>query len=116
MIKGRSWTKQEEHSFISDYSEMNKNDLIIKYDRTWIAIRQRAMLLGIKRDREQSYDIKITDLSGNVIHEHHVNKNAASFPTKKNMIIRFLALNKMAIDRGEWILSITHNLECFTNE
>jgi len=109
------WTLNELMSIVTDYPEMNEKALEAKYGRSFKAIHMRAIRLGLKRDRTQSYTVKIEDMDGNLVYNKTIERGENSKATLKSIIPKLRAMNKRAIDRGEWTLAITHGLECFQN-
>lgn len=108
-----TWTVKEGQSLVKDWPEMNEKDLVVKYGRTFKAIHLKAMRMGLSRDRLQSYRVKVEDFEGNLVYDHTIERGENAKATLKSIIPKLRAMNKRAIDRGEWIMSITHGLECF---
>jgi hypothetical protein len=96
-----------------DWPEMNEKELVVKYGRSFQAIRLKALRMGLSRDRLQSYRVKVEDFEGNPVYDRTISRGENAKATLKSIIPKLRAMNKRAIDRGEWILSITHGLECF---
>lgn len=109
-----NWTKTEETQLADDFPTMNRNELELKYARNYKAIKTKAGRLGIERKKLiQSYDVNVYDLNNTLMFHTNIAATSNSKATLKSVISRIKTKNIRAIDRGEWTLSITHNLECF---
>ena len=112
----KPWSIQEERQLKIDYPQMTPTNLKEKYDRTKRSIDVKAQSLGLKKNSMDSYEIRVFNNENELIFERIIPRSMASYPHKKMIIKRINQMNDRAIDRGEWILSITHNLECYNNE
>lgn len=109
----KAWTISQEREFKKEYPQANKEYLIKKYGRSWISLKSKARRIGAVRNLDQSYSVKVIDSEGNQIYHTEIPRGNAAKSTLKVVLNRISLLNARAIDRGEWILSITHNLECY---
>lgn len=112
-VPRREWTISEITQFKLDYPQKPMAELCLKYNRTARSLYRRAEVLGIKRNVSQSMILTVTDLEGNLLSLTRLGPEPGIIGRRKAVMGKLLARNKRAIDRGEHILSITHNLECY---
>jgi hypothetical protein len=112
----KKWTDEENEMLLKEFNNLSESELKNLFGRSFKAVQMHALRLGIKRNREQSYVIRVFNFLDTLLYEKSTTLNDNAKANKVMILKKVNRKYRKQLISGGCYISITHNLECFQND